>query len=117
MKNIALTILAIFAFSASTSAQTIDPSLSNERKEILIKEAATNDYNALTEYVDTTPQQQEALQNFFQLKHELLNDPKLTKDEKVTLRKGLSTKFLATLEDGQIEKLKTNPELYKKLTN
>ena len=69
MKNIALTILAIFAFSASASAQTIDPSLSNERKEILIKEAATADYNALTEYVDTTPQQQVDLQNFFQLKY------------------------------------------------
>lgn len=117
MKNIALTILAIFAFSASASAQTIDPSLSNERKEILIKEAATADYTALTEYVDTTPQQQVDLQNFFQLKYELLNDPKLTKEEKATLRKGLATKFLATLNDGQVEKLKTNPELYKKLTN
>lgn len=117
MKNIALTILAIFAFSASASAQNIDPSLSNERKEILIKEAATADYTAFSEYVDTTPQQQEALKYFFQTKHELLNDPKLTKEEKATLKKGLNSKFLGTLDEGQIEKLKTNPELYKKLTN
>lgn len=117
MKSIFLTLIAVFAFSASASAQTIDPSLSNERKEILIKEAATADYTALTEYVDTTPQQQESLKYFFQTKYELLNDPKLTKDERATLKKGLNSKFLATLDPGQIEKLQTNPELYKKLTN
>lgn len=116
MKNIILAGIACLTFSTISQAQQLDDSMSSERKEILMKDMLKADMSQLAEYVDFEGIQEENIKNFLQLRMELLNDSSLSKDEKATLKKGLGKKFLGLLNEGQIEKLKTNKELFEKFT-
>ena len=116
MKNIIFAGLACLAFSTTMSAQQLDDSMSDERKEILMQETLKSDMILLSEYVDFDGTQEENLKSFLQLRMELLNDSTISKEEKAALKKGLGKKFLSLLNEGQIEKLKTNKELFEKFT-
>ncbi|MDP2159702.1 MAG: hypothetical protein Q8K02_04425 [Flavobacterium sp.] len=117
MKNIVLAGIACLAFSTMTQAQQLDTEMSAERKEILMQETLKSDMIELAEYVDFYGTQEENIKSFLQLRMEMLNDSSLSKEEKATLKKGLSKKFLSLLNEGQVEKLKTNKELYTKYVN
>lgn len=105
-------ILAIFTFvlAFTVSAQAQDKKVSPESK-------GRQDAVELVDYLKLNSTDLENFSRLFQMKHEMLAKPGLTEQKKNEVYTIMERKIEGTLEGAQMEKLRANPELFKKLTH
>lgn len=105
MKKIITLIVIVFTFSLNVNAQ--EAKTASE----LGKEDAIN----LVNFLQADSSLINDLQSLFTMKHETLLTEGISEERKQVLSEVIVHKLVATLGTDEIEKLKTDPELYKKL--
>lgn len=108
MKKIVSVITLLFAFTISANAQ--DSKISAEK-------AANDDAVELREYLGLSLNQQADFERLFQMKHEVMMDKDMSDERKKEMSRVVGLKIEASFDGDQIEKLKYNEVLWKKLTN
>jgi hypothetical protein len=105
MKKIITLFVFIFALSFNANAQ--------EAKTA--SELGKADAKAVAELVKIDSQTVTALEGLFEMKHQTLLTEGISEERKQVLAEVIELKLAATLDAEQVEKLKANQELYKKL--
>lgn len=108
MKKIVAIFTFLMAFGISANAQD---------KKMSPESAARKDAVELTDYLKLNSTEQESFVKLFQMKHEMLSDPNMGAERKKEMSVIIEKKIEATLDGNQMEKLRANPELLKKLTH
>lgn len=105
MKKIITLLVFMFALSFNANAQ--------EAKSA--KELGKEDAFALAQYLEMSGPIVNDLQNLFTMKHETLLTEGISEERKQVLAEVIEHKLAATLDASQLEKLKADDALYKKL--
>lgn len=107
MKKLIAVLTLVLAFTVSANAQD---------KKLSPAEAGKNEAVELTQFLGLTQDQQVNFTALFTHKHESLQDPNLTAEGKKELSRIIGLKINATIDGNQQQKLESNPELLKRLT-
>lgn len=105
MKKLVSLFVFILAFSFNTNAQGLKTA----------EELGKQDAQAVAKYLEISGQVVTDLQGLFTMKHETLLMEGISADRKKVLAEIVEAKLVATLDPTDIEKLKLEPEMYKKL--
>lgn len=107
MKKLIAVFTFMLAFAAGAQAQ--------ERK-MSAEESAKLDAIKMAEVLNLPANQQMDFQRLFQMKYEVMNDPKMSAERKKEMARVVDMKIRASLNAEQLAKLDKNPELLAKLT-
>lgn len=108
MKKFIALVTVMLACTISAAAQ---------ENKMSVAEAAKNDIVALTSKIQISESLQNDLLTLMTMKHELIADKSISKENKEAALKQYEHKLMSALTQQQREKLTKNPELLRKLTH
>jgi len=119
MKKIIFVFVLALTTSWGVQSQTITnksdaKALSTERASMEYRETAKKEYDELSNFIELSEDQKKIVWELTELKQQALSNPKLSKEEVQLTREGFGQKLMSILTQEQIEKLKSNENMFKK---
>lgn len=106
MKKIIALFVLMFAFTFNANAQDTSK----------VESLAKKDTHEIAQYLKLSGEVLNDLQTIFKEKHQILSTEGISEERKIVLTRFVETKLNSLLSTEQVEKLKLDERLYKKLT-
>ena len=120
MKKLIAVVTLMLAFSINANAKAKKTAVKEVKEVTELQDpqvASKKDAGELGEYLGLKDTQVMDFQRLFEMKHTTLQDKNLSEERKMEMRRVVEAKIRASLDGNQIQKLESNPELFKKLIN
>lgn len=111
-----VTLFLAFAFGANAQDAKMATANSANSAKTDVKADAKADVAKMTEALNLTADQQTNFVNLFVMKHQTMNNPAVSMEEKKKTAHVMDAKIRATLTGEQMQKLDENPALLSELT-
>jgi hypothetical protein len=115
MKKIIIAGFLMFAFNISATAQSKKEVVTSNKKEVILmtpEQAAKKDGVAISEFLGLGETKTEDFIRLFIMKHQVMQDKSGTVDSRREMSRIVGFKIEASIDSKQLEKLKSNTELY-----
>ncbi len=115
MKKIIIAGIFALAFSVSASAQSKKEVVKTNKKEVVSmtpEQAAKKDGVAISEFLGLDGTKTEDFIRLFIMKHQVMQDKSGTVESRREMSRIVGLKIEASIDSKQLEKLKSNTELY-----
>lgn len=114
----AVTLMLVFSITANAQAKKADTKDVKETTQKFTPEvAAKKNADELSQFLSLKENETDNFERLFKMKQDILQDSNMSEERKTEMKRVVEAKIRATLDGEQMEKLESNPELFKRLLN
>lgn len=113
-----VTLMLVFSITANAQAKKAVTKDTKETTQKFTPEvAAKKNADELSQFLGLKENETDNFERLFKMKQDVLQDSNMSEERKTEMRRIVDLKIRASLDGEQMEKLESNPELFKRLLN